>query len=318
MSGRSIVIGALVSVLGLAGAAQVPGDPPAPDGRILERRPAEYPGRCYEGDGRTLAAAFRYLGEVEASRITYGSDGLRISGFLVKPKAAGNHPCVIFNRGGNRDFGAIAGRALVNQLCRIASWGYVVVASQYRGQDQFGGQDLDDVLNLLPLLEAEPGADASRIGMIGFSRGGMMTCLALARTDRIRAAVVCSGLTDLLEMRRRPEMEQVFRDLVPGYAQGDPAPLVARSATLWPDRLCKRTPILVLHGSADWRVDPGSALRFAEALLKVRQPFRMVMFEGSGHLLPEQAAERDRLTREWLDRFVRDRAPLPDLEPHGD
>ena len=327
---RGFVIGALVSVLAIPGAAQggpgparAPGTQACRDGQILERRRVEYPSGCYEGDGETLVAPFRYLDEVEPSRITYWSDGLRIGGFLVKPKAPGDHPCVIFNRGGNRGFGSIGDRVLVRLLCRIASWGYVVAASQYRGhgenegQDEFGGRDLDDVLNLIPLLEAEPGADTSRIGMYGGSRGGMMTYLALARTERIRAAVVCSGVSDLLDMRRRPEMEKVFRELVPGYAQGDPGTLAARSAVRWPDRLSKRAPILILHGGADWRVDPGATLRFAEALLRVRQPFRLVMFEGSGHLLPEHAAERDRLTREWFDRFVRDRAPLPDLEPHG-
>jgi dipeptidyl aminopeptidase/acylaminoacyl peptidase len=294
------------------------------DGQILERRPVRYPGGCFQADGTTLAEAFRYLDEVEPVRITYGSDGLRIGGFLVKPKAPGEHPCVIFNRGGNRDFSAIGDRVLVNLLCRIASWGYVVVASQYRGhgdnegRDEFGGRDLDDVLNLIPLLEAEPGADASRIGMYGGSRGGMMTYLALARCHRIRAAVVRSGVADLLDMRRRPDMEEVFRELVPGYAQGDVDALAARSAVQWYDRLCKRTPILILHGSADWRVDPGSALRLAEGLLKARHPFRLVLFEGSDHLLTEHVAERDRLTREWFDRFVRDRAPLPDLDPHGD
>jgi dipeptidyl aminopeptidase/acylaminoacyl peptidase len=54
--------------------------------------------------------------------------------------------------------------------------------------------------------------------MFGWSRGGMMTYLALARTDRIAAAIVGSGVTDLPDMlARRPEMEDVFQALVPGY-----------------------------------------------------------------------------------------------------
>ena len=40
-------------------------------------------------------------------------------------------------------------------------------------------------------------------------------------------------------------------------------------------------------------------------------------FEGGGHGLSEHRAEVFRAVREWLDRYVRDRAPLPDLEPHG-
>jgi hypothetical protein len=42
------------------------------------------------------------------------------------------------------------------------------------------------------------------------------------------------------------------------------------------------------------------------------------LLEGSDHHLNEHPEEDFRLTREWFDRFVRDRGELPDLEPHGD
>ena len=108
-------------------------------------------------------------------------------------------------------------------LCRIASWGYVVVASQSRGnaggegKEEFGGRDVDDVLNLLPLLASLPQADTTRIGMGGASRGGMMTYLALTRTEKIAAAVVISGLADAFEnIASRPDMEtNVYAELVP-------------------------------------------------------------------------------------------------------
>jgi dipeptidyl aminopeptidase/acylaminoacyl peptidase len=51
-----------------------------------------------------------------------------------------------------------------------------------------GGADGDDVLNLLPLLDRLPQADGKRLGMWGASRGGLLTYLALARTDRLNAA----------------------------------------------------------------------------------------------------------------------------------
>jgi dipeptidyl aminopeptidase/acylaminoacyl peptidase len=210
-------------------------------------------------------------------------------------------------------------------LCRIASWGYVVAASQYRGAmgsegaDQFGGDDIHDVMNLIPLLEAERGADASRIGMYGGSRGGMMTYLALTKTARIRAAVVRCGMSDLTGWaEERRDMESVYAELIPGFRSADDSPLITRSAVYWPEKLCKSTPILLLQGTADWRVNPVSALRFAEALFAVKHPFRLVMLEGSDHALTEHISERERQTREWLDRYVRDRAPLPRLEPHGE
>jgi len=187
------------------------------------------------------------------------------------------------------------------------------------GVEEFGGADVDDLLNLIPLLESEPSADASRLGIYGGSRGGLMTYLALSQTDRFSAAVIRAGVSDLISWQQeRPEMAEVFQELIPGYDPGDDSTLLSRSPARWAERLDKSAPILILHGTADWRVSPESALRMAAALLDNRHSFRLVLLEGTDHALSENPAERDRLTKEWLDRFVRDGAPLPNLTPHGD
>jgi len=263
--------------------------------------------------------------EVEVQLITYLSDGLEVKAYLATPRMGENLPCVIFNRGGNREFGALSDEQAALILGKIASWGYLVVASQYRGnaggegREEFGGTDVNDVLNLIPLLESLPRADATRIGMYGWSRGGMMTYIALTRTDRIAAAIVGAGLADLFDsVERRPEMEEnVFSELVPNYANNKETALMARSAIRWPEKLSKMTPILLLHGSADWRVHPTQALRMALALYESEHPFRFVFFEGGDHGLTEHQEEVDRLVKDWFDRYVRDQRPWPSLEPHG-
>lgn len=274
---------------------------------------------------RRLSEAERaFVEQVEIKAITYLSDGLKVKGYLVAPKAGEHLPCVIYNRGGNREFGALTERTVATELARIASWGYVVVASQYRGnrggegQEEFGGADVNDVLSLIPLLAAQPRADATRIGMIGWSRGGLMACLALTRTDRIAAAVLASSELDAFDtLRRRADMESVYAELVPRFYQNRQAELVARSPVRWPEKLNARTPLLLLHGSADWRVDPSQALAMANALYAVKRPFRFVFFEGGDHGLTQNTEEVMRLTRNWFDTYVRDRKPWPSLEPHG-
>jgi dipeptidyl aminopeptidase/acylaminoacyl peptidase len=263
--------------------------------------------------------------EVEMLSITYLSDELKVKGYLAMPVVGDNLPCVIFNRGGNRESGALSDKQAAQMLGKIASWGYVVVASQYRGNaggegiEEFGGADVNDVLNLIPLLESLPRADATRIGMFGWSRGGMMTYKALTRTDRISAAIVGGGVSDLFDtIERRPEMEKnVYSTLIPDYARNRETALAARSAIRWPEKLSKTTPILLLHGSADWRVHPTQALRMAQALYESEHPFRFVLFEGGDHGLTEHKEEVDRLMRDWLDHYVRDQSPWPSLEPHG-
>ena len=140
----------------------------------------------------------------------------------------------------------------------------------------------------------------------------MMTYLALTKTDRTAAAVVIGGLTDLVDFaRRRPDMETVYTALIPGYPEEGQGGLEARSAVRWAEKLCTTTPLLIMHGTADSQIDPSQALAMAARLLAVGHPFRLVLFEGGDHALSQHTEEYKRLTRAWLDHYVRDRKPLP-------
>lgn len=264
-------------------------------------------------------------GRVRLWRIVYESDGLPVSGFLAAPVGEAPVPGVIFNRGGDDENGLLGDMRAAFLLGPLAARGYVVVASQYRGahgapgHDELGGADVDDVLHLIPLLETLPEADAGRLGMVGWSRGALMTYLALARTERFRAAVVAGAVSDSVQLlAQRPEMAEVYARLVPGWDGDRERALIARSPIRWPERLAAETPLLILHGSADARVDPVQSLRMAAALLAIRRPFRLVMLEGGSHGLSEHRSEVERLIGDWLDRYVRDGRAWPALEPHGD
>ncbi|MDX1479006.1 MAG: alpha/beta fold hydrolase, partial [Saprospiraceae bacterium] len=214
---------------------------------------------------------WQHLDSLNLFDITYLSDGFKVKGYLLEPRASGKHPCVIFNRGGNRSFGMLTPVRIAFLGGKLASHGYVVIASNYRGVDggegmeEFGGADVNDVLNLIPALGQTEKADTSRIGMYGWSRGGMMTYLALTRTDRIKAAVVGGAVSDNFEtIRERPDMEtHVLAELIPDYAASKEAALTERSAIHWADRFPKNVPVLMLHGNADWRVKSTQSLRLA-------------------------------------------------------
>ncbi|MDX1479816.1 MAG: prolyl oligopeptidase family serine peptidase, partial [Saprospiraceae bacterium] len=242
-----------------------------------------------------------------------------------EPRASGKHPCVIFNRGGNRSFGMLNPVRIAFLAGHLASKGYVLIASNYRGVDggegmeEFGGADVNDVLNLIPVLGQTEKADTSLIGMYGWSRGGMMTYLALTRTDRIKAAVVGGAVSDNFEtVRDRPEMETgVLAELVPNYAATREAALTQRSAIRWADKFPDNVPILMMHGNADWRVKSTQSLRLALEFEKHRIPYRLIIFEGADHGISEFREETLEHTLSWFDKYVRHGVPLPDMEYHG-
>lgn len=287
------------------------------NGQICDRNTLDIPEEYSTED-------YPYLKGLSIEEITYASDSLKVKGFLISPQKSGPFPCIIYNRGGNREFGAITPERVVKFLALVASWGYVVVASQYRGnmggegQEQFGGDDINDVLNLIPLLEDHPNGDQDRIGMIGGSRGGMMTYKALTLTGNIKAAAIRCGVTDLISWTEdRKDMDEVYSDLIPEFDPDNRNTLMSRSPVYWAEKMCPTTAILILHGTSDWRVNPLSSLKMAERLQELKRPYRLVMLEGSDHSLSEHINERNRLMEEWMNRFVRDKAPLPDLNLHG-
>jgi dipeptidyl aminopeptidase/acylaminoacyl peptidase len=302
------------------------------DGKIISRERfdllnrKELAERLFTFDNETwiLKPEYAYLNRVITERIVYESDGLKITGYIAYPADSLSCPVIIYNRGGNREFGSLNAAKMAFIMAKLASSGYLVIGSQYRGTDgsegmeEFGGKDVHDVVNLIPAIENLPNADPERMGIYGWSRGGMMTYLTLMQSDRFKAAVVGGGLTDLMLMKEsRPEMEEVYYDLIPGYARDKKKCLDERSAVSQVHRLPLKTPMLILHGTADWRVIPEMALEFSGKLLAQKIPHRLVLFEGGDHGILEYRDEVDEMVLDWFDRFVKNEAPLPNLIPHG-
>lgn len=264
------------------------------------------------------------LERVAISQVVYDSGGIPVTGFLFVPNAPGPHPAVIYNRGGYGIFGMLAPDLDFLQLADLAAEGFVVAASQYRGtagapgHDEFGGEDVEDVLSLIDVLDQLDSVDAERIGMMGHSRGGMMTYLALTKTDRIRAAVVLAGPTDLRAgLEARPEMMRVYSQAIDLHGPELETALDARSAITLVDRFPQTAPLLILHGTADWRVSPTDSLRLSERLLDRRVPFRLVMLEGGDHALSEFEMDVQIMVRDWFNRYLASDATPPNVVPHG-
>lgn len=252
------------------------------------------------------------LQKVKVKEFFYLSDGLKVKGYLAQPKTPGKYPCIIYNRGGIGSFSSFNVPLAQRVLGEMASWGYVVITTQLRGNDgsegveDFGGKDLNDIMNLIPLLGQVKDADTTKIGMYGRSTGGMKTYLALAKTNRIKAAVVIGAFSDFKHsLEARPALDSTYAAVIPGYREHREELLKQRSMIYWTDKINKNTPILLMHGSEDKRVLPEESFKAAEALYKSRHPFRFVFFEGDDHGISVNRNEVNRLTRMWYEKYLR-------------
>ena len=247
---------------------------------------------------------------VQCTRLVYMSDGLKVAGLMWQPSDRGTAalPLIIFNRGGNRDFSQVPPW---HAFHRFAAEGFVVLASQYRGVDggegieEFGGADVHDITNLVPLARGLGGIDLDNIFMLGWSRGAMSTFLALKQGMKVNAVAVGGGLLDLLaEAKRRPAVAaRVWSELMPGYASRRDEVLRERSVMYWPEQIT--APVLILHGGGDWRASPAEALTLAQKLQAAGKSYELIIYANDDHAVSGNAVDRNRRIVEWFRRHMR-------------
>ncbi len=260
--------------------------------------------------------------KIFAYKIIYKSQGHKVVGYIVEPREGKELPCIIYNRGGSNNFGKIEDEHLFTRMIgRLAENGYIAITTQYsgnaggEGKDEHGGSDIEDIVSLYKILRLYSRANTKRIGMYGASRGAMMIFIILAKVKWLKAAVAIAGPTNLIrQSKERPEMKSVFKKMFGGSLKE----LKKRSALYWADKMTKKTPILIMHGAADWRVNPLDSLELAQKLLRYKIPYHLIMYEGADHNLTEFRKESNIATIDWFDRYVKNGEKLPNIKPHGE
>jgi dipeptidyl aminopeptidase/acylaminoacyl peptidase len=291
------------------------------DGQILSSKPraALAPYQLLDDFGRNyfpraLYEQARTQTDFDILDIQYASGGIPVPGVLVRPKDPGARkwPAIIYNRGGTGDYGRIDHITIVETYL-FAKAGFVVIASDYRfhgptaKQDDWGGKDLDDVLNTVPVVQSLQFVDKERLFMMGVSRGGTMTYLALKRGAPVRAAAVIAGPSDLEALGRdKPgfvngdDTYDGWAKVWPDYAHRATEHYRERSAVNWAEKLT--VPILILHSRQDRLVLVDQALRMASALQAAGCKYALHIYASDGHSLPANRSDRNRQIIQWFQQ----------------
>ena len=245
---------------------------------------------------------------VETYKINYKSDGLNIGGFIAKPinfKSKSKLPAIIFCRGGNQSFGML-NAFQIKMINQLADKGFVVLASQLRGNiasqgiDEFGGKDVNDILNLIEIAKNIDFVDAKNIHVLGYSRGGMNTYQVSKLSDDINSIAVVGGSTNKFEaIKFRQSMYyNVYKPLFGDTIQNK-SDYIDRSPIFWHDKL--NEPTLILHGTDDSRVAIEEAQQMIDSLTASnKKEFKYKIFEAGNHPLSNFSEERDSLIINWF------------------
>ena len=244
----------------------------------------------------------------------HAPDGLEIQGLLAGPGGEGPHPLILWVHGG--PVSAIVSRWPGGLLPFLVSRGYAVLLSNPRGSSgrgrafaamvygDPGGRDADDLLAGVDAMVERGIADPARIGVMGGSYGGFMSCWLPTRTDRFAASVAVSPVTDWYSQHWVGNVgfwDREFLQDTPGTPGGA---YFARSPVMFADRV--RTPVLLTAGTDDECTPPGQAVEFFRALREAGARAELAIYPGEGHGVRKFPAVVDHATRVvgWFERHM--------------
>jgi dipeptidyl aminopeptidase/acylaminoacyl peptidase len=243
-------------------------------------------------------------------------DGTRISGFILKPPnyvPGVRYPTLLQIHGGPVSQYA---NSFDKYWQILAAQGYVIVAANPRGSSgrgeafsaaiwaDWGNKDSEDVLAVVDYAVAQGIADPARLGVGGWSYGGILTDNIISRDTRFKAAVsgasignVLAGYgTDMYTREYQAELGVPWKNLDVYVRNSYPF--------LHADRIV--TPTLFMCGEQDFNVPLLNSEQMYQAVRSVGVDTELVIYPGQFHGFTRPSYLRDRLDRwiAWYGKYL--------------
>jgi len=256
------------------------------------------------------------LGTTEEFTST-STDGTEVHGLIVKPaalEAGRRYPTLLRIHGGPNgqdDHGFSFEREI------FAANGYVVVAVNYRGSNgrggayqkaiyaDWGGKEVVDLLGAMDEIQKRPFVDPDRLGIGGWSYGGILTDYTIATDGRFKAATSGAGSALQLSMYGVDQyITQYETEIGPPWKAQD-VWIKISYPFFHADRI--KTPTLFLGGEKDFNVPIAGGEQMYQALRSLGVDTQLVVYPGQFHGITVPSYKVDRLQRyvEWYDKYLK-------------
>ncbi|HET7746624.1 MAG TPA: S9 family peptidase, partial [Vicinamibacteria bacterium] len=198
----------------------------------------------------------------------------------------------------------------------FAAHGYAVVAPNYRGSTGYGRDfsralwaawgtpDFQDAMAAVDDVVAAGIADPERLGVGGWSYGGILTDHVIVRTDRFKAAVSGASEVNYLANYGTDHYQYEWETEL-GLPWEHPERWIQLSPFFQVARV--KTPTLILCGADDWNVPLLNSEQLYQALRRLGVPTELVVYPAQHHSIRRPSFMKDRLERYlgWFDRYLR-------------
>lgn len=283
--------------------------------------------RDYPGSDIMVEAMLDPGGNYSRYYVSYLSDGLKIYAMMTVPngqKPPTGWPVVIFNHGYIPPDVYRTNQRYVQYVDQIASNGYIVFKSDYRGHDQSQGTPggsytrdnyTIDVLNAVASMKRYPDADPNRIGMWGHSMGGFITLRSMVIARDIRAGVIWAGVVAPypdLYTRWNPGARQTsagpgsfIYSLEQAYGSVETNPEFWRSISANSYLQDLSGPIQIHTGTNDHDVPWQFSQMLYEQMLAANQVAELFTYDGDNHNISGHFDVAMQHTVEFFDRYLK-------------
>ena len=244
-------------------------------------------------------------------------DGTIVSGLLYRPAnvvKAQKLPLIMFIHGG-----PVGQDEFEFDLTRqiYASAGYAVAAVNYRGSSgrgiaytetifgDWGNKEVMDIIGAANYLIKEGIADENRMGIAGWSYGGISTNYTIATDQRFKAAVSGAGSSLQLSMYGSDEyVNQYENELGVPWKNLDKW-LKVSYPFIHADRI--KTPTLFMSSQNDFNVPVIGAEQMYQALRSMGIPTELIIYPNQNHglVVPSYIKFRFEKHLEWFGRYLK-------------
>ena len=254
---------------------------------------------------------------VEKGFTSISKDGTKISSILyTSPSLLGkkNLPLILFIHGG-----PVAQDDYEFDFTRqvLAEAGYLVIAVNYRGSDgrgldftksiagDWGNKEVSDLLGAVDTLVKQGLADPQRLGIGGWSYGGILTNYTIATDTRFKAA--CSGASSSLQLSMYGIDQYVLQyDNELGPPWKNPEKWIQLSYPFFhADKI--KTPTLFMASEKDFNVPSVGAEQMFQAFKSIGIPAQLVIYPNQYHGITTPTYIVDQLNRYilWYDKYLK-------------
>jgi len=247
-----------------------------------------------------------------------GKDGMLIEGLYYPPsgkdRSSGKVPLIVVIHGGPP---AASEANFREDFQIITNAGYAILApnprgSQGRGEEflqalrgEVGDGEFIDMMNGVDYVIANKNVDPDRLGVRGWSWGGVATSYTVTQTDRFKAASIGAMVSNWAAETGPGFNFDVALWYIGGTPWDNPEEWAKRSSITHVKNVT--TPSIIFHGGNDTTSSVGQSLMFFTALRDIgKAPVRYIKFPRQGHGVREPRLQRIRYASElqWFKKYI--------------